>query len=92
MNLIRITSSTAEMSIEFLHFDYMVWIHDCELVCALRFEGHRLLEPVRRLNRTAAGRHYSGPEYSRLYTAAHKGPVQRMTSSPAQRNGIPSTQ
>jgi hypothetical protein len=25
---------TRGRSIEFLHFDYMVWIHGCELVCA----------------------------------------------------------
>jgi hypothetical protein len=57
----------------------------------LRFEGHRLFEPVERLNRTAAGCYYSGPEDSRLYAASRKIPVQRTTSSSSHRNGIPNS-
>jgi hypothetical protein len=53
----------------------------------LRFEGRRLLEPARRLNLMAAGCYYDGPEYSRLYSASRRRPVQRMTSTVAQHNG-----
>ena len=71
----------------------MVGFHGCELVTHLRFEGHRLLEPVRRLNLrpraaiTVLGR----PGYSRLYTASRKRPGQRTTSSSPQRNNKPNS-
>jgi hypothetical protein len=51
----------------------------------LRFEGHRFSEPVRRLNLMAAGCYYSGPQYSRLYTASHKRPST--ADDVAQHNG-----
>jgi len=57
----------------------------------LRFEGSSSLGASGASEPTAAGCYYSGPEYSRLYTASRKRPVQRMTSSSAQRNGIPNS-
>ena len=95
MNLIRITSSIAEMLQDDGQLNSCILIIWCPWLrarmCILRFEGYRLSEQVGRLDRTAAGCYYSGPEYSRLYTASHRRPVTADDDSSAQRNGIPNS-